>query len=75
MAKYKESKNLCEVCGEPFDVLSDFKDAMADKTYSPKEYFEHQLNMDDEEKARREVFFTELFDQADARRAAKNVHS
>lgn len=41
--------------------MADYADAISGKTYAPREYLEHQLEMDDDEKAARQTFFEELF--------------
>lgn len=41
--------------------MADYADAISKKSYSPREYIEHTLNMSDEEKEQRTVFFEELF--------------
>ncbi len=38
-------------------------DEILANAFSPKEYLEHQLNMTEEEKAARQEFFTELFEE------------
>ena len=57
----KLNETRCEVCGEPVDILADYADLLTGKAYSPREYIEHQLNMSDEEKAARAIFFEEQF--------------
>lgn len=57
---------MCEVCHEPVDLLSEYRDTLADKIYSPREHIEHQLNMTEEEKDVRRRFFTKLLDDHDA---------
>jgi hypothetical protein len=59
LPKLKEVR--CEVCGELVDLLRDYADVLSDKVYSPREYIEHQLNMTEDEKQARTVFFEEMF--------------
>jgi len=65
----KLRSNLCEVCGEEVNILSDYADLLNEKAYSPREYVEHQLNMTEEEKETRRVFFEELFAKYDEQKA------
>jgi len=41
--------------------LAEYGSALAGKVYAPGEYVEQQLNMTDEEKRQRAVFFEEFF--------------
>jgi len=49
------------VCGEVVNVLQEYGKQISDLAYKPREYLEQQLNMSDEEKAARAVFFEEFF--------------
>lgn len=68
MPKYKET--LCEVCGKPVDLLSDYADLLSDTAFTPREYIEHQLNMTEEEKEVRKRFFEEMW--AEHNKAKRN---
>jgi hypothetical protein len=49
--------------------LADYADALTDKVFSPREYIEHQLEMSPEEIRMRRTFFTEMFDEHNAKKA------
>jgi hypothetical protein len=40
---------------------------LSGRTFSPREYVEHQMEMSEDEKAMRREFFAELFAQAEER--------
>lgn len=62
----KWTEVLCPVCHEPSDPLQEYRDVIAERIYSPREYIEHQLTMTEEEKEMRRRYFTELLEQHDA---------
>lgn len=53
--------NLCPVCGKKVDKKMKLPHELSDQVYSPREYYEHQLHMTDEEKRAREIFIYEFF--------------
>jgi hypothetical protein len=69
LPKLKEVR--CEVCNEPVDLLRDYADELSGKSYTPREWVEHQLKMTPEEQEARQRFFNELFAQHNAKRAAE----
>jgi hypothetical protein len=60
LPKFKET--LCEVCGKPVAILSEYAEKIKGKQRSPRAELERQLNMTEEEKAERQRFFEELFE-------------
>ena len=43
------------------NILAEYGSKIAEQAYAPREYLERQLNMTDEEKQDRAVFFEEFF--------------
>ena len=69
LAKLNEIR--CEVCGEVVTAIIEYADALSGKSYAPREYLEHQLNMSEDEKELRRRAFTEVLRKHNEKKAAK----
>lgn len=69
----KLDETLCEVCHKPVDVLHEYQAQLGKVAYQPREWFEKQLNMTDEEKALRKEMIEEILRRHTEMRAKGEV--